>query len=135
MDIKDLIPQREPMIMVDSFEEISSGECVSSLTVREDNVFCRDGRLAVPGVIEHVAQTAAAREGMSAWKNGEPPRIGVIGEIKKFSFSGRLPACGETISTKLKVLGSAADVTLVAAESRVCGELVAEGRLKLAMRG
>lgn len=134
MDIKDLIPQREPMIMVDSFEEISPEECVSSLTVREDNIFCRDGRLAAPGVIEHVAQTAAAREGMATWKNGEPPRIGVIGEVKKFSFFGRLPACGETVTTRLKVLGRAAEVTLVAAETRVGEELVAEGRLKLAMR-
>ena len=58
-----LIPQRPPMVMIDRFYGIEENTSWSGLTVTPDNLFCRDGVLQETGIIEHIAQSAAARVG------------------------------------------------------------------------
>ena len=58
-----LIPQRPPMVMIDRFYGIEENTSWSGLTVTTDNLFCRDGVLQETGIIEHIAQSAAARVG------------------------------------------------------------------------
>lgn len=58
-----LIPQRPPMVMIDRFYGIEEDTSWSGLTVTTDNLFCRDGVLQETGIIEHIAQSAAARVG------------------------------------------------------------------------
>jgi 3-hydroxymyristoyl/3-hydroxydecanoyl-(acyl carrier protein) dehydratase len=46
-DIKRLIPQRDPFMMVDTVEERDSTNAVTTLAVRQDNYFIlRDNTLA-----------------------------------------------------------------------------------------
>ena len=58
--ILNLIPQRPPIVMVDSFFGFEENRSYSGLTVTTDNLFCEAGRLQEPGIIEHIAQSAAA---------------------------------------------------------------------------
>lgn len=128
--IYNLIPQRPPIVMVDTFFEADAESAVTGLTILADNIFCLDNHLQEPGLIEHVAQSAAAFAGYAPYTKGESPKLGFIGEVKKFKIN-RLPQVGETLHTTLKVLGEAAGVTLIAAETRVGEESVATCQMKI----
>ena len=69
--ILNLIPQRPPIVMVDSFFGFEENRSYSGLTVTTDNLFCEAGRLQEPGIIEHIAQSAAARIGFIYTRQGE----------------------------------------------------------------
>lgn len=43
--ILNLIPQRPPIVMVDSFCGIEDNCSYSGLTVTDDNIFCQEGKL------------------------------------------------------------------------------------------
>ena len=81
-------------------------------------------------MIEHVAQSAAAFAGYLPYTQGESPKLGFIGEVKKFKIS-RLPKVGEFLHTTLRVLGEAAGVTLIAAETKSDEEVLATCQMKI----
>lgn len=64
VDIQALIPQREPIIMVDRLDKVEHAYAETSLEIRPDNFFVApDGRLEEAGIIEHIAQSALAFAG------------------------------------------------------------------------
>ena len=118
--------------MVDHLTDYSEAQSSCDLTIREDNVFCKDGELAAAGLVEHIAQTCAARLGYYnkyILKTGV--RLGFIGEVKDLDIV-RLPRQGERIDTTITVIQEIFDVTLVNAEVRVGTEVIATTRLKIA---
>ena len=130
--ILELLPQRPPFVMVDRLTDYSETQSSCSLTIRPDNVFCENGEFAAAGLIEHIAQTCAARLGYYnkyILKTGV--RLGFIGEVKDLSIV-RLPREGETLDTTIVVMQEIFDVTLVSAEVRVGTETIATTRLKIA---
>ena len=132
IDILELLPQRPPFVMVDHLTDYSETQTTCELTIRKDNVFCENGELASAGLIEHIAQTCAARLGYYnkyILKTGV--RLGFIGEVKDLDIV-RLPREGETIETTIVVMQEIFDVTLVTAEVRVGEETIATTRLKIA---
>ena len=132
IDIRELLPQRPPFVMVDRLTEYSETQSSCSLTIRPDNVFCENGEFAAAGLIEHIAQTCAARLGYYnkyILKTGV--RLGFIGEVKDLNIV-RLPREGETLDTTIVVMQEIFDVTLVSAEVRVGTETIATTRLKIA---
>ena len=55
-DIRELIPQRPPILMVDGLESVEGDTAVGTLTVRADNCFAdEEGVLSEAGVVEHIA--------------------------------------------------------------------------------
>lgn len=139
VDIRRLIPQRDPIMMVDTLAEVDedSGVALTHLTVRADNFFIhRDGLLSECGLIEHMAQSASAFAGykvLSEKGTGDPPK-GLIGEVKRFNCHRR-PALGETLDTTITFGIEVAGVTLLTGETRVNGELIADTRMKIAVIG
>ena len=125
-----LIPQRPPIVMIDTLIDATDGEARTALTVAADNIFCSAGQLREPGLIEHIAQSAAAFAGFSTYKQGLPPKLGYIGELKKIRINA-LPLVGDTLHTTLRVLGEAAGITLLDAETRVGDTVVAVGQMKI----
>ena len=100
MEILDLIPQRAPIVMVDRFLGIEDGISRTELYVREDNIFVKDSHLTECGLIEHIAQSAAARVGYVFRSEGQEVPVGYIGSVNKFSID-MLPAIGNVISTEV----------------------------------
>ena len=98
-----LIPQRNPIVMVDTFFAADEEGAETGLHVQSGNLFCNEGLLREPGMIEHVAQSAAAFAGYAPFTKGESPKLGFIGEVKKFKIA-RLPKVGEFLHTSLRVL-------------------------------
>lgn len=84
--ILNLIPQRPPIVMVDSFFGFEENRSYSGLTVTTDNLFCEAGRLQEPGIIEHIAQSAAARIGFIYTRQGEKVPLGFIGSVDKLKI-------------------------------------------------
>lgn len=132
IDILELLPQRPPFVMVDHLVDYSEIQTTCELTIRPDNVFCENGELAAAGLIEHIAQTCAARLGYyNKYVLKVGVRLGFIGEVKDLEII-RLPREGELIETTIKVEQEIFDVTLVTAEVRVGTEVIATTRLKIA---
>lgn len=132
IDVLELLPQRPPFVMVDCLMDYSETQTTCSLTIRPDNVFLEKGCLASAGLIEHIAQTCAARLGYyNCYILKTGVRLGFIGEVKDLNIL-RLPREGEKIETTITVVQEIFDVTLVTAEVRVGTEVIATTRLKIA---
>ena len=129
-ELYKLIPQRNPIVMVDTFFCADEEGAETGLRVQSGNLFCKDGLLREPGMIEHVAQSAAAFAGYAPFTKGESPKLGFIGEVKKFKIV-RLPEVGEFLHTSLHVLGEAAGVTLISAETKSGEEVLATCQMKI----
>ena len=131
-EITRLIPQREPILMVDRLERVEGEQAETLFRIREDNFFLEaGGRLAEMGVIEHIAQSASALFGYKAVLAGaSEPEIRYIGEVKKFRCY-RCPLVGETLHTVITVEMEVEGITLVRGETRIGDELIAETQMKL----
>lgn len=97
------IPQRPPFVMIDTIEEVSDAASVTSFTVRERHLFVENGVFTEPGLIENMAQTAAAGTGFKAQQENKPAPVGFIGALKNLHIK-ELPKTGETITTKISFL-------------------------------
>lgn len=134
-DIRSLIPQRDPIVMVDTLERAGDEGCTTTLTVRADNFFAdEDGLMAEAGLVEHIAQSASALAGFRALKAGsaEPP-VGYIGEVRHF-VCVRRPAIGERLTTTITMGPTIGGVTVVQGVTTSAGERVAETRMKIAIK-
>lgn len=125
-----LIPQRAPMVMVDTFFGADETCAKTGLHILADNIFCQDNALQEPGIIEHIAQSAAAFAGYAPYTRGEEPKLGFIGEVKKCKIT-RLPQVGSFLCTQLRIVGEAAGITLMAAEVYDDEECIASCQMKI----
>ncbi len=129
-DIKTLIPQREPIIMVDSFLGIEDGVSVTSFLVREDNIFVDGGVMSECGLMEHVAQSAAARVGSVYVEKGEKVPLGYIGSINNFSLVCH-PKVGDTLRTEIRIIQEVMNISLIEAITTAGEREVASCRMKI----
>ena len=135
MGIEQLIPQRDPIVMVDALVEADGSErAVCRLLVTPGNYFVdENGLLAEAGLVEHIAQSASAFAGyLSRQAGAEEPPVGYIGEVKKFHCYRR-PAVGEQLTTLITRGVEVGGVSIVSGEVRVGDELVADTQLKIYM--
>lgn len=129
LDILSLIPQRDPMLMVDSLWEYTSSTAVAGLTISSKNLFVQENYLQEAGLIEHLAQSIALHKGYCYYLNGQPAPMGYIGAIKKINIEA-LPAVGQSLRTHLTIVHEFMGVTLVRLQSFVEEKLMAEGEMK-----
>ena len=128
--IEKLIPQRAPVMMVGALLSYSDEGAETSYVVDDDSWYCVNGHIDEQGIMEHVAQSAAAWGGYAGYLRGEEPKLGYVEEFSKFEILS-MPGAGKEIRTRIHSLGTAAGVTLMESET-VCGEdVVARGRLKI----
>ena len=130
MDIKLLIPQRDPIIMIDKIVGHSDEKTSTSLTIKDTNIFVEENIFQSSGLIEHIAQSSAARMGMQTAKEGKKPLLGYIVSIKNMMIN-RLPKVGETILTEIIVTNHINNIIVVQAESKVDNIVVANCELKV----
>lgn len=100
---------------------------------RPDNLFCRDGVLQETGIIEHIAQSAAARVGYIYMLRKEPVPLGFIGSVEKMKLF-RLPSAGAELYTGITIVQEVFDITLITAEVKENDELLAECRMKIYLK-
>lgn len=130
IDMLSLIPQRPPFVMVDQL--IASDEHITrtSLRVRSDNIFVEDGVLREPGLVENIAQTAAARAGFMAKAEGKPVRVGYIGSVRNLHING-FPKINEEIITEVVIEKQVFDVSVVSGKVTCNEKVLAECEMKI----
>ena len=88
VNVAPYIPQRPPVLVVDSFSECNNSLIITEYKIPQDHIFVQDGHLSSAGLIENIAQTCATRIG---WLNRDKPvKIGVIGSVSNLEIF-RLP--------------------------------------------
>ena len=65
VDLKELIPQKDPIVMISSLETYQENALQSSFLVTKECIFIQDVELAETGLIEHMAQSVALHTGYS----------------------------------------------------------------------
>lgn len=131
-EIKKLIPQRDPIMMVDSLIDAEGDVCHTALTIGPANFFIEsdDQLMAEPGLIEHIAQSASAFAGYRYVSRGELAPVGYIGEVKKFHCYRR-PGIGERLQTTITMGAEINGITIITGETRVGDEVVADTQMKI----
>lgn len=134
-DVTQLVPQREPILMLDALTDVQGDEAHTCYTVPADTPFLDEaGRLEACGLIEHMAQSASAFAGYRARMEGAvSPPVGYIGEVKNFRCH-RLPQVGDELHTTICLLSEVGGVTLLSGETRTEGVLLAQTQMKIFMQ-
>lgn len=131
--ITDYIPQKPPIVMVDAIISCDDVSVVTQFEIQSDNIFVRGNTLQEPGVIENMAQTAAAKAGYEVKKRNAEPFLGFIGAIKdlKIHFLPKVSSIlRTTVTVKMDVMG----ITLINAVSECEGNTVAECEMKIVIQ-
>jgi len=129
-NITELIPQRAPFIMVGSVISNSSSSIVTEFTADSDNIFSEDGEFIEAGLIENIAQSAAAMEGCIAKENNQTVRLGFIGSVKSLKIY-RNAQIGEKLITSVEVINQVIGVNIIKGEVRSNDELLAECEMNI----
>jgi predicted hotdog family 3-hydroxylacyl-ACP dehydratase len=129
-DILSLIPQRPPFVMVDGVLYSDDLRMRTSFKVRRENVLVEEGRLREAGLVENIAQTAAAHAGTVAMREKKPVVVGYIGAVRNLEIMG-LPSVGEELETEIEIGETVFDVIMI--KGKVwCGEkLLAQCEMKI----
>lgn len=129
-NILDLIPQRAPIVMVDEFLGFDNNVSRTRFTVYNDNIFVNNGEFSECGLIEHIAQSAAARVGYIFKSKNLPIPIGYIGSINNFVIYQN-PKVGEAINTTIEIIQEVFNITLIQAYCHIDGKEIASCRMKI----
>ena len=129
-NILAFIPQRPPFVMVD--EVLSSGDIVTRTTflVTADNIFVENGVLKEPGLIENIAQTAAARAGYIAQTENKPVRVGYIGAIRNLHVNG-FPKINDKLITEITIEKQIFDVSVISGKITCNDTVLAQCEMKI----
>lgn len=128
--IGEFIPQKPPMVMIDTLVSAENGKTITTLSIRKDNLLFHEGFFKEPGLIENIAQTAAAGVGYLSRTEQKPPPVGFIGGIRNLKIH-KLPEEGDTIRTEVIVTHEVFEATVVEGKVFLKDELIAEGELKI----
>lgn len=134
IDVHTLLPQQEPFVMVGKLTHFSPTEVASELQVETSNLFVDSQELMAEGIIEHIAQTCAARIGyINKYILGKDISIGFIGAVRNFQLH-RLPKVDECLNTLVTIKEEVFGMTLASAIVCVGEEAIAETEMKIAVR-
>ena len=133
-DVHALLPQGDPIRMVDTLWSSDEVKTVSGFTINKDNMFVQDGEFIEPGILENIAQTAGLSLG---YKNlhensleGHLPTIGFIGAVKKLKIY-KLPLVNDALRTTIVIGSKVFNVTSISGKAYLGTELIAECEMKI----
>jgi len=127
--VKNLIPQRDPFVMVDKLFYFSENKVVSGFSTTNDNLFSFQSFFTASGLVENMAQTVALFTGYQFFLKKEEAPTGYIGAIKKVEIV-ELPKIGEELITTVNILHEIMGVTLVNSQVECNGKIIASSEMK-----
>ena len=134
-EIKKIIPQREPFLMIDKVEEYVPGESAIALKeVKEDEYYFKGhfpGNPIMPGVliVESLAQTGAVAILSMEENKG---KNALFGGIDKLRFKKQVVP-GDTLRLEVKIIKKKGPIGIGEAVATVDGKIVAKGELTFAI--
>jgi predicted hotdog family 3-hydroxylacyl-ACP dehydratase len=132
-EILEYIPQRPPIVMVDSLISIDEKTTVSGFMVTKENIFVENNKFREPGLVENVAQSAALGVGYVCKQNNTPVPIGFIGGVKNLIIN-ELPLVGDDLRTEITVDYKVFEATLITGKIFVEQRLMAQCEMKIFLK-
>jgi predicted hotdog family 3-hydroxylacyl-ACP dehydratase len=129
-NIETLIPQRPPFVMIGKLLNFSETSTTTGFSIKPDNIFVEKGLFKEPGLVENIAQTAAARAGYVSQTENKPVLVGYIGAVNNLQVF-MLPKAGDELITEITIENQIFDVTLISGKITCNGQPVAQCKMKI----
>ena len=133
-DILKYIPQRPPVVMIDTLIDCTEKETITSLTIESDNMFVENGIFTEAGLMENMAQTAASKVGYECMILNKPVPPGFIGAVKNLEVI-TYPKVGDTINTRISIENEVFGITLIGGSVSHNGVEIATAEMKIVLNG
>lgn len=134
-EIKKIIPQREPFLMIDEVEEYIPGECAIAYKLVDENEYYFQGHFPgnpiMPGVliVESLAQTGAVAILSMEENKG---KNALFGGIDKLRFKKQVIP-GDTLKLEVKIIKRKGPIGIGEAIATVNGKIAVKGELTFAV--
>jgi 3-hydroxyacyl-[acyl-carrier-protein] dehydratase len=129
-EILSFIPQRPPFVMIGKLESTDDSLTRTSFTITSDNVFNSNGYFSESGLLENMAQTAAAGTGYRILMNNQPVPVGYIAAMKNVNIYA-LPKVNETIITEMQFQQTLLNFHFVKGKVTIGGREIANCEFKI----
>jgi len=126
----DLIPQKPPFVLVDKLLFADEKKSCCSFTIPEQNIFVDRGYYSTPGMVESMAQTAAAGTGYLFKNENKNVPVGYIGSVQKLEVMDWPPVNAE-ITMEIRLLTNIMQVSLVSGLVKYAGRIMASCEMKI----
>lgn len=129
-EIVSIIPQKQPIVMIDSLvysDEIKTG---CSLKLRKDNIFIKNGLFSESGLVESIAQTAAARMGYISRTENKPTPVGFIAAVKDLRIL-KYPEVNSEIFIEIEVINQLMGITIITGRVTLDDQVIAVCEMKI----
>jgi len=129
--IQEVIPQRNPFVMIDCLESANSEGFISHFNIEQDNIFLIHGLLSESALVENIAQTCAAGFGyLGRSDNQKEPRLGFIGAVTKLEVFHQA-SLNDTIETQISILSTFDTIHLIEGIARSRGKDLLKCQMKI----
>lgn len=129
-DILAYLPQRPPFVMIDTIVKADATVSVTNFTIPTTNLLVENGYFTESGLVENMAQTAAAGNSLHAQQTDGAAPIGFIGALKNLQIH-QLPLVGQTITTTVVYGMQVMNAQIVQATIEQNGTIIATCELKI----
>ncbi len=129
-NISSLIPQQPPFVMIDTLDHSDEKTTRTGFQITAENVLAFDGEFTEAGLLENIAQTAAARAGYIASIENKPVRVGYIGAVKNFEVFS-LPKINDTLITEIQIEDQVFEITMISGKVWCNEQLIAQCDMKI----
>ncbi len=119
-NITALIPQQQPFVMIDELLYADNKIVRTRFRIDAVNVLTENGRFTEAGLIENIAQTAAAGAGYRAKMQQLPVNVGYITVVKNLVIEA-LPVIGQELITEIEIHDQIFNTTMITGRIR-CNE-------------
>ncbi|HLK30151.1 MAG TPA: hypothetical protein VKT28_16335 [Puia sp.] len=116
--------------MVDRLIHCDETGARTNFLVKENNILVEDGHLSEAGLIENIAQTAAARSGYLSKKEEKITHIGYIGDVKNLEIA-ELPKINSLLETEIAIKNQIFDITVIEGKVICNHKVLAQCEMKI----
>lgn len=116
--------------MIDQIQSCDERNITTTFEIKSDNLFLTEDQFSESGMLENIAQSAAAKVGYECEKKQIPVPLGFIGGISKIRIN-RFAKIGDNICTEINVEREVFGVTIVKGRCFLADELLAECEMKI----
>lgn len=130
MQAEELIPQKFPFRMIDRLVSADETNIQSSFTIEAENVLLDGEYFSEGGLIENMAQTAAAGNGYECQQANKAVPIGYIGAVKHVQIFKR-PKVGDLLETHLELKNKIGAASIMSGKIFFKNEIIATSELTI----
>ncbi len=134
IDVQSLLPQKKPFVLVDKMTHFDMKCVVTETRISKVCIFVENDVMSLPGLIENIAQTCAARIGyVNKYILKQGIQIGFIGAIKNLESHGKAKV-GDIVTTEVTIIEEIFGMVLAKADVKCDDRLLVSSEIKIALR-